>query len=161
MAAPGEVRDRAGAGGERQDCDGHTRERVALRLLSVTTMRNHRGFTLLEVLVAVVLIGVLSGIAITQYAEYRQRGFDSQVASVVRGVATGEEAYYAEHLIYAGDVDTLDGMVLGGVHITISAGNSGNIGTSFRLVGTHPEAKRTYTWISDPLPGAPNLIETE
>ena len=159
MAAPGEVRDRAGAHAERHDCDIRTRARVALRLLNVTSMRNHRGFTLLEVLVAVVLIGVLSGIAIAQYADYRQRGFDSQVASVVRGVATGEEAYYAEHLVYASDVDTLDAMVLGDVHITIAAGNSGDMGTSFRLVGTHPEAKRRYTWISDPIPGAPNLIE--
>lgn len=122
-------------------------------------MRNHRGFTLLEVLVAVVLIGVLSGIAISQYAEYRQRGFDSQVASVVRGIATGEEAYYAENLVYASDVDELDGMVQGGVRITIAAGNSGDIGTSFRIIGSHPEGSRTYTWISDPLPGGPNLIE--
>lgn len=122
-------------------------------------MRNHRGFTLIEVLVAVVLIGILSGIAISQYASYRQRGFDSQVAAAVRGVATGEEAYYAEHLNYAADVERLDGIILGDVTVAISAGNSGSLGTSFRILGKHPEAARSYTWVSDPPPGEPNLIE--
>ena len=52
------------------------RARVALRLLSVTFMRDQRGFTLIEVLVVLVLIGVLSGLAIAQYAGFRSRGFN-------------------------------------------------------------------------------------
>jgi type IV pilus assembly protein PilA len=154
-----EVRVGMGAAQARHDPDGHTETRVALRLLSVTSMRDHRGFTLIEVLVVVVLIGVLAGIAIAQYASFRARGYDSKVAAAVRGIATGEEAYYAENRVYAADVDDIRGMVIGDVAIAILPGNSGNLNSSFRVVGTHPGTTRRFTWLSDPGPGASNLIE--
>jgi prepilin-type N-terminal cleavage/methylation domain-containing protein len=124
-------------------------------------MRNHRGFTLIEVLLIIVLIGVLSGIAISQYATFRARGFESKVAAAVRGVATGEEAYYAENRIYAATVDDLRNMAVSDVVITIDAGNSGTLGSSFRVVGSHPGTPRSFTWVSDPLPGEPNLVVSD
>ena len=119
-------------------------------------MRNARGFTLIEVLVVIVLIGVLSGLAISQYATFRARSFDSKVTAAVRGAATGEEAYYAENQAYVADARTL--RASDDVHLAITAGNSGNLGTSFRIVGTHPGTQKTATWISDPAPGEPHLI---
>jgi len=120
-------------------------------------MRNDRGFSLIEVLVIVVLIGVLSGIAISQYASFRANSFDSKVAAAVRGAATGEEAYFAQHQTYAVDPDTL-AVPTNDVTLVITAGNSGNLGTSFRIVGTHPSARKTATWTSDPAPGEPHLV---
>jgi prepilin-type N-terminal cleavage/methylation domain-containing protein len=121
-------------------------------------MRDHRGFTLIEVLVVIVLIGVLGGIAIAQYASFRSRGYDSKVAAAVRGVATSEEAYYAQNRVYASDVDDIK-MAVGDVAIAILPGNSGNLNSSFRVVGTHPGTTRRFTWWSDPAPGEPNLSE--
>ncbi len=121
-------------------------------------MRTDRGFTLIEVLVVIVLIGVLSGLAITQYARFRASSYDSKVASAVRGAATGEEAYYAEHLAYAPDVATLQSIPSDDVRLVITAGNTGNLASSFRIVGTHPGAAKSYTWVSDPVPGEPNLL---
>jgi type IV pilus assembly protein PilA len=121
-------------------------------------MRDHRGFTLIEVLVVIALVGVLAGIAISQYASFRASGYDSKVAATVRGVATGEEAYYAENRVYASSTDALSDLPIGDVTITISAGNSGDLNSSFRIVGTHPGAARTFTWLSDPPLGEPNLV---
>lgn len=132
---------------------------MAPRLLNRLPMRNDRGFSLIEVLVIVVLVGVLAGIAIAQYASFRARGVDSKVASVVRGVATGQEAFYAANRFYTADLASLDGMTVGDVTITVSPGNSGSLGTSFRVVGSHAGTPRTYTWLSDPLPGEPNLLD--
>jgi prepilin-type N-terminal cleavage/methylation domain-containing protein len=158
MTPQAEVRNNARPARPRHDGDAGARKRVALRLLSVANMREQRGFTLIEVLVVIVLVGVLSGLAISQYASFRARGFDAKVAAVVRGVATGEEAYYADNRTYAADVDALNSMVVGDVAITIAAGNSGDLTRSFRVVGTHPGAARTFTWVSDPAPGEPNLM---
>ena len=118
--------------------------------------RHDSGFTLLELLVVVSIVGILASIAIPQYASYRARGFDSIVESQVRHVATGQEAYYAGNATYSGDINSLDGMVLEqDVQITISAGNSGDIASSFRIHGLHPQASHEYDWVSDPLPGEP------
>jgi prepilin-type N-terminal cleavage/methylation domain-containing protein len=121
--------------------------------------RRARGFTLLELLVVTSIIGILASIAIPQYASLRARGFDSKVASAVRHVATGEEAYFAGNRVYTADVGDLEGMNLEDVEITITAGNSGDIATSFRVHGQHDKASHEFEWVSDPLPGEPNFIE--
>ncbi len=121
--------------------------------------RNNHGFTLLELLVVVSIVGILASIAIPQYAAYRARGFDSIIESQVRNVATSQEAYYVTHGTYVSDVSQLENMVLNReVSISLGAGNSGNIGSSFRVHGTHPQASHEYDWVSDPLPGEPNFI---
>ena len=117
-----------------------------------------RGFTLIELLVVTSIIGIIASIAIPQYASYRARGYDSKVMSAVRHVATGEEAYYAGNQTYTTDVNALTGMVLGDVTVTVSAGNSGDIGKSFRIHGSHPQAAHEFDWVSDPVPGDPNFI---
>lgn len=132
---------------------------MAPRLLIHLPMRDNRGFSLIEVLVIIVLVGVLAGIAIAQYASFRSRGVDSKIASVVRGVASSEEAFYAANLRYTGSIADLDGANIGDVTIAVSPGNSGDFGTSFRIVGSHAGTERTFTWLSDPLPGEPNLLE--
>jgi type IV pilus assembly protein PilA len=120
--------------------------------------RHQRGFTLIELLVVTSIIGILASIAIPQFAAYRAKGFDAQVSSAVRHVATGEEAYYAGHSTYSGNVALLDGMVLGDVQIAISPGNSGDLSSSFKVHGSHPQATHDYEWVSDPAPGEPNLL---
>ena len=120
--------------------------------------RNNRGFTLLELLVVTSIIGILASLAIPQYSSLRARGFDSKVEAAVRHVATGEEAYFASHRVYTANVSDLDGMVLADVIITVTAGNSGDLSTSFRIHGSHLNAAHDYDWVSDPAPGDPNFI---
>ncbi len=129
--------------------------------MSARTLRpSNAGFTLIELLVVTSIIGILASLAIPQYAAYRQRAFDAKVAAAVRHVATGEEAYYAENRVYTSNVGDLLGMVLDDVEITISAGNSGNLNSSFKIHGSHPGAGHDYDWVSDPGPGEPNFISS-
>ncbi|MCC6765337.1 MAG: prepilin-type N-terminal cleavage/methylation domain-containing protein [Deltaproteobacteria bacterium] len=121
--------------------------------------RSDNGFTLLELLVVVSIVGILASIAIPQYASYRARGFDSIVESQVRHVATGQEAYFAGNSTYTSNVGDLDGMVIDeGVTISVGPGNSGDLVSSFKIHGSHPQASHEYDWVSDPLPGEPNFI---
>lgn len=124
--------------------------------------RNDSGFTLLELLVVVSIVGILASLAIPQYASYRARSYDSIVESQLRHIATGQEAYFAGHTSYTADIGELEGMVIDEhVSITVSAGNSGDISSSFKIHGSHPQASHEYDWVSDPLPGEPNFIINE
>lgn len=59
------------------------------------------GFTLLELLTSLTIIGILTAIAIPQYSKYRMRAFDTRAESDLRNVALAEEAYFigAEHYL--------------------------------------------------------------
>jgi type IV pilus assembly protein PilA len=133
---------------------------LALALLRIAGMaaRNTHGFTLLELLVVTSIIGILASIAIPQYASYRARGFDSIVEAQVRHVATGQEAYFVDNGQYAPDVTSLEHMAIeDGISITIAAGNTGSLQTSFRIHGSHSQAAHSYDWVSDPVPGEANF----
>jgi len=59
-------------------------------------LKNESGFTLVELLVCVAIIGILSAIAIPQFAEYRQRGFDARAKSDLKNAITAQEALAAD-----------------------------------------------------------------
>ncbi len=65
-------------------------------------MRAEKGFTLIELLVVIAIIGILAAIAIPQFAAYRRRGYDADVKSNLKNLATTEEAYFVDNDIYTG-----------------------------------------------------------
>jgi type IV pilus assembly protein PilA len=55
------------------------------------------GFTMIELLVVVVIIGVLVGIAVPVYLNYRKGAENKSAASDVRGAISAVEQYYTEN----------------------------------------------------------------
>jgi len=56
----------------------------------------NKGFTLLELLVAIGILGILVALAIPQFAAYRRRGFVAAVKSDLKNASIVQEAYFTE-----------------------------------------------------------------
>jgi len=67
-----------------------------------TSHANRRGFTLVELMIAVAMIGVLATIAMVGYRKYMRSAAAAEVKSVVQGIRVAQEAYKAETFQYRG-----------------------------------------------------------
>jgi type IV pilus assembly protein PilE len=63
-------------------------------------MRHARGFTLLELMIALVVIAVLAAIAVPQYEDYVMRGKIAEAVSNLSNTRVAMEKYYADNHSY-------------------------------------------------------------
>jgi type IV pilus assembly protein PilA len=69
-------------------------------LTKITRMLNKKGFTLIELMIVIAIIGILAAIAIPQFAAYRRKSYNAAAISDMRTAKTSLEAYYAEYQEY-------------------------------------------------------------
>lgn len=60
-------------------------------------MPKSKGFTLVELLIAIAVIGVISAIGVSTYGGVREKAQDSVRKSDLQGIAAALELYYAKH----------------------------------------------------------------
>ncbi len=104
--------------------------------MSRLRLRVGSGFTLIEVLVVIAIIGILAAIAIPQFAVDRNRSYTAHITSDFISAATAQEAYLIDNNVYS---NSLSGLTSLG-YVQQADINLGIVGTStagFRLTASH------------------------
>lgn len=108
-------------------------------LSKINARKDQKGFTLIEFMIVIAIIGILAAIAILQFASYRKRAYNSSAQSDVKNAATAQEAYYVDNDTYTthGNLSLNTG---DGVTLTADGGTS-----DYTITGYHSSGDKTYT----------------
>ena len=77
------------------------------KLLKGEINEMEKGFTLIELMIVIAIIGILVAIALPQFAAYRNRGFNATSESDLKNMCIAQEAYFADFQIYTPNVADL------------------------------------------------------
>ncbi len=100
-----------------------------------TQLRKRDGFTLVEILIVTVIIGILAGMAMIAWHDKKVDAFVASMKSDLRNVAAAQEAYYSDNQTYASNVDQLEFKATTNVTVTVSGPLVGWAGSA-----SHPAA---------------------
>ena len=76
----------------------------------LTKLRNklNEGFTLVEILIVVVIIGILAAVAIPTYFKYVERGYASDAKVQIKNILDNSKLYYSENDEFPEDVKIMN-----------------------------------------------------
>ncbi|OPL15174.1 MAG: hypothetical protein AVO39_01870 [delta proteobacterium MLS_D] len=110
-------------------------------MLTINERKNQKGFTLIELMIVIAIIGILAAIAIPQFNAYRERGYDATAQSDAKNF------YNAAQLAFSDDPDEavtadVDGFnASDGVDVDVTDGTMDGLTATF----THSSGSKTYT----------------
>lgn len=95
-------------------------------LRKLNSKKNQKGFTLIELMIVIAIIGILAAIAIPQFSAYRERGYQASMKADANSIRIAEEAYFVDKNTYTAATGDLENFGFKG----FSSGNSATIGTT-------------------------------
>ena len=102
-------------------------------------MHRTRGFTLLELVVVVTIIGILAAIAIPRFASSKDRAYVSAMKSDLRNLVTAMESYQSDYAAYTTSLGPLNVGVSTGVTVVITSATA----TGWDATASHNATSKT------------------
>jgi type IV pilus assembly protein PilA len=65
-------------------------------MLKIFRKEGQKGFTLIELMIVIAIIGILAAIAIPQFVSYRQKGYNTKAKGELKSFYTACQAYLAD-----------------------------------------------------------------
>jgi type IV pilus assembly protein PilA len=72
-----------------------------------------KGFTLIELMIVIAIIGILAAIAIPNFSAYKNRAFNAAAMDDLKNAAIAQEAYFVDESTYTNSTPTLTGTTYG------------------------------------------------
>jgi prepilin-type N-terminal cleavage/methylation domain-containing protein len=77
-------------------------------------MKNdNKGFTLLELMITVIIVGVLAALAIPRFMNTSIKAKQAEAQGILKQIYTLENGYFQEHAVYTNDLNVLGVELLG------------------------------------------------
>ncbi|HZR83212.1 MAG TPA: prepilin-type N-terminal cleavage/methylation domain-containing protein [Candidatus Binatia bacterium] len=115
------------------------------RLGGAEAVRRHGGFTVVELLVVVAIVGILAAVAIPTFSSYKAEGYNAHSLAGLNSLAKAEEAYFATHGRYTSQMAELP-PYYPPANVVLSIVSADNF--AFAATGSHPQGDKTYRWDS-------------
>ncbi|MDY0363044.1 MAG: type IV pilin-like G/H family protein [Desulforegulaceae bacterium] len=106
--------------------------------------KKSKGFTLIELMIVVAIIGILAAIAIPNFMNYQCKAKQSEAKSNLGSIRTNQHAYRAEYDTFKDDLGAIGFATTGNPRYTYSISDADK--TSFLALATAQINNKTDKW---------------
>ena len=113
-------------------------------MLKIFRKEGQKGFTLIELMIVIAIIGILAAIAIPQFVSYRQKGYNTDAKGELKSFYTACQAYFADNPTATGNCTTAQVSATFIPNSTITLTPAGGMAMS-GTTSSHSAGTSTYT----------------